>query len=143
MIEQEPFKLFYDTGQTVLGGGPGDPMVPVTFMVPLSFLEAPSDGLQFVLERQPDDCNYSDRHMYSGKDYFPYLKTGGFESVDDLGPWLRNLGFVKFGRMMGEKAYRELYQLVKEDKDIPMKTDRPRIKRPWLDEDNGQDRETT
>jgi hypothetical protein len=70
--------LYYDDGSTF-----SDEDGPWT--------QAPADGVLFAVEWEGDQ-----KRVYSGHDY--YLNDGGLGYTDDLGPLLRKLGVVKFGR---------------------------------------------
>ena len=70
------------------------------------FKGAPSDGVLGVVV--PDEqVGYE---IYYGKDYYYELPDGTIAMTDDLGPFLRLLGIVKFGRWTGKKPWGEAFE---------------------------------
>lgn len=90
------FKLYYDDGSTYSSDdGPWD--------------AAPADGVLYAV-RWVD----GKKEILSGADYY-YIWGGVFASTDDLGPLLRKLGFVKFGRWTSHRRMEQAAALVRAD----------------------------
>src|SRR5262245_7413583 len=64
-----------------------------------SWNDAPADGVLFVLQKIGDRVV-----TQSGADYY-FLEDGDIVATGDLGPLLRKLGFIKFGRWTSIKRY--------------------------------------
>lgn len=71
--------------------------------------DAPTDGVLFVLQKVDDRIV-----TQSGADYY-YLIDDTVAATGDLGPYLRSLGTVKFGRWTSHKRYEEVARRVAED----------------------------
>lgn len=78
------------------------------------FADAPSDGVLAVVEKDPQ-VGYV---VYHGKDYyFKIPDDGTIGMADDLGPFLRRLGVIKFGRWAGRTTWgREWDRIVSESR---------------------------
>lgn len=73
--------------------------------------QAPADGVLYVLELVGDRII-----THSGNDYYPMLEDSGTVApTGDLGPFLRKLGTVKFGRYTTHKIMEEVSRRVAED----------------------------
>ena len=104
------WRIYYDDGSTFsnLDG---------------TFEEAPSDGVLGVVEKDAD----VGRCVYWGKEHYYVLPDGTIGFADDLGPFLRGLGIIKFGRWTGKKPWTRALKRMVEDPDFPSKTS----KFPW------------
>ena len=65
------------------------------------FEDAPSDGVLGIIERD-DQVGYV---IYYGKDFYFKIDDETIGMTDDIGPFLRLLGVIKFGRWTGRKAW--------------------------------------
>jgi hypothetical protein len=71
--------------------------------------EAPADGVLFLVVWENGK-----QHVYSGADF--YLNhEDTVRSTHDLGPWLRKLGLVKFGRWSSHRAMEAAAERVRRD----------------------------
>ena len=93
------WRIYYDDG-TVFSDEDGP------------FSKAPSDGVLAVVERD-EQVGYV---IYYGKDFYYELPDDGtIGMADDIGPFLRLLGCVKFGRWTGRTTWaREWDRIVAE-----------------------------
>lgn len=101
------FAIFYADGSVVEGGGPDDDLVPL--LVSRKWLEAPSDGVVVVAQKIPGVRNQ--RHYNSDYYYaFPANHHGAGEigCAFSIGPFLRQLGLVKFGGWTGTENYERI-----------------------------------
>jgi hypothetical protein len=71
--------------------------------------EAPADGVSFVLELAEGRSN-----PHCGADYY-YMVDGTVAATGDIGPLLRQLGFIKFGRWTSHKNHEKTSKRVAED----------------------------
>ena len=77
---------------------------------------APSDGVLCVVVKS----DKTGRHIFSGSDYyFKIPGTDSFAHADDLGPFLRKLGLVKFGRWGPDRLMEDALKKVASDKELP------------------------
>lgn len=118
----EPFAIFYADGSVVEGGGSDDEVVEVTFRVSKKWLEAPNDGIQAVIVRNPYTCRY----VWSGQDHYFMLDGGEIHMADDIGPYQRVhlKGMVKYGLCLNTEDYAKVTQIVKAYDKIPRECDR-------------------
>lgn len=110
------FAIFYNDGTVIYGGGEDDEAITLTFS--RKWLEAPSDGVSHinvedeVIGRQP----------LKGHEFYYQLPInshgdGCIGGSMKVGPYLRQIGVVKFGgwtssktfRDIGNKAHRDTY----------------------------------
>lgn len=87
-----------------------------------AFTSAPNDGVLGVVVAD-DDVG---RHLLKDKDYYFILRDGTIGETDDLGPFLRRLGVVKFGRWAGDKPYKGTLAKMMNDPDFPKKSAKKR-----------------
>lgn len=125
----EPFAIFYADGSVVEGGGPDDELVNITFKVSKKWLEAPNDGVQAVVVRNPYTCRY----VWRGHDHYFQMDGGEIHSADDIGAYLRMhlKGMMKFGLCMNTEEFAEVAKAVKAYQGIPRECDRE--ERPDMD----------
>ena len=118
----EPFAIFYDDGSVVEGGGPDDEVVELTFKVSKKWLEAPNDGIQAVVVRNPFTCRY----VWEGEDHYFMLDGGEIHCADDIGPYHRKhlKGMVKYGLCLNTEDYTEMVKKVKAYDKIPRECER-------------------
>jgi len=90
-----PWRIHYDNGAT-FSSAEG------------SWDEAPADGVLFVVWWEGET-----RHVHSGHDFY-FSHDGVLADTDDLGPLLRKLGLVKFGRWSSHRAMERASQQVNE-----------------------------
>jgi hypothetical protein len=81
-----------------------------------AFKDAPSDGVLAAVFRDPQ-TGYKIRRK---KDYYFLMPDDGtIGETDDLGPFLRKTGLIKFGRWVSgsvwEKEYRRIVEEARED----------------------------
>ena len=86
------------------------------------FVDAPSDGVLGVVEIE-EEVGYQ---IFRGKDFYFELEDGTMGTTDELGPLLRKLGIIKFGRWCGKAQWAKVWgDMVKDAKvDFPRKTGR-------------------
>ncbi|MCH7535022.1 MAG: hypothetical protein IH948_04650 [Bacteroidetes bacterium] len=80
---------------------------------------APSDGVVCVIVKS----DKIGRKIFQGSDF--YFKIPGTDTLayaDDLGPFLRKLGLIKFGRWTSDNAMEKGLIEAQNDKDIPPKS---------------------
>ena len=90
-----PWRIHYDDGST-FSSQDGD------------WLEAPTDGVLFVTWWEGET-----QHIHSGSDFY-FSHDGLIAETGDLGPLLRKLGLVKFGRWSSRRAMERAAQQVRE-----------------------------
>lgn len=81
--------------------------------------EAPADGVICVVVRSEK----VGRKIYQGSDF--YFKIPGSETLayaDDLGPFLRKLGLVKFGRWTSDALMESTLIKAQNDPDLPARS---------------------
>lgn len=83
-----------------------------------SFKSAPVDGVQGIVVAD-DEVG---RHLLKDKEYYFILPDGTIGATNDLGPFLRTLGIIKFGRWTGDKPYKGTLKRMMDDPDFPKKT---------------------
>ena len=112
----EPFAIIYSDGSIVEGGGPDDEVVEVTFKVSKQWLEAPNDGIQAVVVKNPYSCRY----VWSGQDHYFSLDGGEIHAADDIGAYHRKhlKGMMKFGLCLNTEQFAEVAKVVKAYKGI-------------------------
>jgi hypothetical protein len=91
------------------------------------FEDAPADGVLGVVVRDAD----IGRQVLHGADYY-YLADDDEQTVaysDDLGPFLRQWGRVKFGRWVGNTKYSKVVQAMITDPDFPPKSAKKEVER--------------
>ena len=98
------FAIFYNDGNVVYGGGDDDEEVTLTFS--RKWLEAPSDGVSHIIQQD----SVSNRQTLFGNEYYyqlPYTSHGNGELGASMkaGPFLRQLGIVKFGGWTASENY--------------------------------------
>lgn len=110
------FAIFYNDGSVVYGGGDDDEEVTLTFS--RKWLEAPNDGISHI--------NVEDEQIgrlpLKGHEFYYQLPINGHGDGSiggsmKVGPFLRQLGVVKFGgwtaslnfRDIANKAHRDTY----------------------------------
>ena len=101
------FEIYYHNGTIIRGGGNDDEYVSIR--VPKSWIEAPPDGVQaIVVEDEERGCallRERDFYMIGSKDS-PF--NGAIMQTKDLGPYLREMGLVKYGLWMDSRKFQEL-----------------------------------
>ena len=125
----EPFAIFYSDGSIVEGGGDDDEIVELTFKVSKKWLEAPNDGVQAVIVKNPYSCRY----VWRGHDHYFQMDGGEIHAADDIGPYLRMhlQGMMKFGLCMNTEDFAEVAKIIKAYDKIPR--DCKREERPDMD----------
>lgn len=125
----EPFAIFYDDGSVVEGGGEDDEIVEVTFRVSKAWLDAPNDGIQAVIVRNPFTCRY----VWSGQDHYFMLDGGEIHCADDIGAYHRKhlKGMMKYGLCLNTEDYVALINEIKKYDKIPRNCERE--EKPTLD----------
>ena len=71
--------------------------------------DAPSDGVQVVVEFYPEGEKY-----YHSRNYF-ILDNGKAYGTNDINPFLRKQGTVKSGRWTSDDYFRDILNKAKED----------------------------
>ena len=115
------FKIFYNDGSTIEGGGDDDEEVTLTFSK--KWLEAPSDGISHIVQED----SVTNRQTLFGNEYYyqlPYNTHGSGELGASMkaGPFLRQLGIVKFGGWTASENYYEIAKKAKADTYIKFRT---------------------
>ena len=118
----EPFAIFYDDGSIVEGGDETDEIVELTFRVSKQWLEAPNDGVQAVVVRNPYSCRY----VWRGQDHYFMLDGGEIHAADDIGAYLRKhlMGMMKYGLCLNTEDYAKVAAKVKAYDKIPRECER-------------------
>ena len=81
--------------------------------------EPPRDGVLCVVVRNEK----TGRQIFQGSDfYFQIPGTDTLGYADDLGPFLRKLGLVKFGRWSSDKLMESTLIKAQNDADLPPKS---------------------
>lgn len=90
--------IYYDDGSTFSDeDGPFD--------------SAPSDGVICIVRRDGERIEF-----HSGADhYVRFEEDGSIAATSDLGPILRKLGFIKFGRFTSNKNHERIMTRARED----------------------------
>ena len=92
------WKLYYDN-DTVFSSSDGD------------WETAPSDGIQVLVEFYDDGS----RKLHVERDYY-LLDEGKAFGTNNINPWLRKYGKVKFGRWSSDDKFKELINKAKTEK---------------------------
>lgn len=118
----EPFAIFYEDGTVVEGGGPDDEVVEITFKVSKQWIEAPCDGVQAVVVRNPFTCRY----VWTGQDHYFQLDGGEIHMADDIGPYHRKhlQGMMKYGLCLNTEDFAQVAKTVKAYDRIPRECSR-------------------
>lgn len=118
----EPFAIFYADGSVVEGGDESDELVELTYKVSKKWLEAPNDGEQAVVVRNPYTCRY----VWRGHDHYFQMDGGEIHAADDIGAYLRMhlQGMMKFGLCMNTEDFAEIAKAVKAYDKIPRECQR-------------------
>lgn len=91
------WRIYYDDG-SVFSSLDGD------------WKDAPSDGVQVLVEFYEDGS----RKIHIERDYY-MLDDGKAFGTNNINPWLRKKGEVKFGRWSSDDKFHELVRRAKED----------------------------
>lgn len=92
------WRIYYDDGRIITSND-------------CAWIDAPCDGVLFVLSR----ADNSDIVItQSGGDFY-YCEDDCVVSTSDIGPLLRKLGLIKFGRWTSIKKYEAVSRRVAED----------------------------
>lgn len=114
-----PLAIFYSDGSIVECGFEDDEQVEITFKFKVwkKWLEAPKDGVQAIVQKDPIRC----RHVLRGQDYFYAMPDGMLHAADPLAPYLNEHlnGLVKYGVCLSDNDYRRIMQVVKKYNRIP------------------------
>jgi len=70
------------------------------------FEDAPPDGVLGVIEKD-EQHGYV---IYYGKDFYYKIDDDTVGMTDDIGPFLRTLGVIKFGRWTGRKKWSDAWE---------------------------------
>jgi len=116
-MDNPDLAIFYADGSIVECSNGDQVEVTVTFKASRQYLEAPSDGIQAIV--QYDEVNK--RHVLRGKDYYHALPSGLINSCDSLAPFLNYHfpGLVKYGLCLDTKYWNDVMQKVKAYTGIP------------------------
>lgn len=91
------WKIWYDNGGTFSSLN-GD------------WKDAPSDGVQVVVEYYDDGT----KKIHIERDYY-ILDDGKAYGTNNINPFLRKCGIIKFGRWSSDDKFKELVQKAKEE----------------------------
>lgn len=94
MIER--WAIYYDDGRIITSDD-------------CAWNDAPCDGVLFILTKRGDRIE-----TQSGGDFY-YVEDDCVVSTSDIGPLLRKLGIIKFGRWTSIKKYEAVGRRVVED----------------------------
>jgi hypothetical protein len=97
-LANEPeWRIYYDNGSTFdSGDGP--------------WSEAPVDGVICIAVKDREKIKF-----YSGADYYWRFKDGSIADTSDLGPLLRTLGVIKFGRFTSNRNHERVMQRARDE----------------------------
>ena len=110
--------IFYADGSVVECSNDEQVEVTLTFKVSKQYLEAPSQGVQAIVERV-DNGDF--RHVSRGKDYYHVFPNGVVNACDDLTPFLEYHlpGVFKYGLCLEDDYWNKVMQKVKKYTGIP------------------------
>jgi len=91
------WKLYYDDGS-------------VFASTHVLWQDAPSDGIQVLVEFYDDGT----KKIHIERDYY-ILDDGKAYGTNNINPWLRKQGTVKFGRWSSDDKFQELVKKAKSD----------------------------
>lgn len=83
-----------------------------------TFEDAPADGVVGCVQCDKE----TGREVWQAFEYYFMFENGEVCGTNDLGPLLRRLGIVKFGRWMPEGEYKGTLKRMIEDPDFPRKS---------------------
>ena len=89
-----------------------------------SWEQAPSDDVQVVVVGDPSEV--WGRFLEQGYDYYVCVKEEPPYCTNDLNPFLRKTGLVKFGRQIPKDRWNELMSRADADPDFPKTSPRRR-----------------
>jgi hypothetical protein len=114
-LEKLDWRIYYDDDSTWdnLSGDPGE----VTIVVPKAWFQAPSDGVLAIQRRTVPPCLVKRQIHHRTDNYF--LHDDVLAGTDDLGPLLRKLGLVKFGRWTKSEHWHKKWDQIIDDPDFP------------------------
>lgn len=91
------WKIWYDNG-SVFSSSQGE------------WKDAPVDGVQIVVEYYDDET----KKIHIERDYY-ILDDGKAYGTNNINPYLRKYGLVKFGRWSSDDKFKKLVQKAKEE----------------------------
>lgn len=91
------WKLYYDNGS-------------VLSSLETKWEDAPPDGIQVLVEFYDDGS----KKLHIERDYY-ILDDGKAYGTNNINPWLRKYGIVKFGRWSSDDKFQELIKKAKVD----------------------------
>lgn len=91
------WKLYYDNGS-------------VLSSLEAKWEDAPPDGIQILVEFYDDGS----KKLHIERDYY-ILDDGKAYGTNNINPWLRKNGIVKFGRWTADDKFQELIKKAKAD----------------------------
>ena len=115
------WKIFYNDGTTIEGGGDDDEIVTLQFSK--KWLEAPSDGISHIIQQD----SVTNRQTLFGNEYYyqlPYNSHGNGELGASMkaGAFLRQSGLVKFGGWTASENFYEIAKKARADTYILFRT---------------------
>ncbi len=115
------WKIFYNDGTTIEGGGDDDEIVTLQFSK--KWLEAPSDGISHIIQQD----SVTNRQTLFGNEYYyqlPYNSHGNGELGASMkaGAFLRQSGLVKFGGWTASENFYEIARKARADTYILFRT---------------------
>lgn len=91
------WRIYYDTGSTYdSDDGP--------------FESAPPDGIICIVRRDGERVEF-----ISGADFYWRFDDGSIAATSDIGPLLRSLGWIKFGRYTSNRNHERIMQRARDD----------------------------
>ena len=97
MAKMIGWKMYYDIGSVISSSD-------------CEWRDAPSDGVQVLVEFYDDGS----RKIHIERDYY-ILDDGKAYGTNNINPWLRKQGTVKFGRWSSNDKFQELIRKAKSD----------------------------
>jgi hypothetical protein len=118
-MDKPDLAIFYANGDVVECSNDDQVEVTVTFKVSRQYLEAPSHGVQGIVQRDEETL----RHVLRGKDYYHAMPDGMINSTSDLMPFFEHYipGVFKYGVCLEIPYWNASLQQMKAYTGIPRK----------------------
>lgn len=116
-IDTPDLAIFYADGSIIECSNEDQTEITITFKVSKDFLNAPSQKVQAIVQRD----EFSNRHVLRGKDHYFPLPNGMINSANDLSPFFDYYfpGLFKYGVCLTDEYWAKVMSEVKKYKKIP------------------------